>query len=177
MAVIKDVQDMNEREMKVFKKYLANYYRRICAASSPSPNFCEALLFLQANRRAAKLIEEIRAGYKTGFVSFDFDFESMRDSITTKPSGFLIGYDTGEGTNNLELFFVEPAPSSYPRHDVIHELLKEYIAVAKTNGSFYIQTETDSSDVHLNEDLKTLSFKQVNKNHQQRIYKREIRRS
>lgn len=107
MAVIKDVQDMNEREMKVFKKYLANYYRRICAASSPSPNFCEALLFLQANRSATKLIEEIRTGYKTGFVSFDF--ESGRDSVTTKPSGFVIGYDTGEGTNNLELFFVEHA--------------------------------------------------------------------
>ncbi len=46
MAVIKNVQDMNEREMKVFKKYLADHYRRICATSSPSPNFCEALLFL-----------------------------------------------------------------------------------------------------------------------------------
>lgn len=175
MAVVKNIATLNEEERKKFTRVLTNYLRRkqIVSAIEPS-HFAKAKQFLMAKRDALTTISDIQKGTKTGFVSYDFDFESKRDGVAMEPSGFIIGFDTGEGNNNLMHLYAVDTPQSYPRLNIIRDLFAEYVEVAKSNGSHYIQTESSISEEKLPEDLDALDFEKAGLVGREEIYNKTI---
>lgn len=158
MSVIKNIAELNGKEWEEFLKFYSAYFRNFSLSKMREPHLNKIDTFLRARRCALIELSRIKEGFTTGFVSYDFDFESERDTVSRKPNGFMIGYDTGEGTNNLSHFFVTRETESYPRTDVIRDLLAAYIQVAKSNGSFYIQTSSSIFDSRLSADLDALEF-------------------
>lgn len=175
MAVVKNIAELNEEELKKFKEFYVTYFRKEYVESNVKhPHLCKINLYLMARRYAEIVIGDIKAGHTTGFASFDFDFETKRDGIALVPSGLIIGYDTGEGTNNLMHLFVAREPQSYPRLIILRDLFASYSEVAKNNGSFYVQTSSDLFDPRLTSDLNALSFDRVCTDGTEEVYKKSI---
>ncbi len=175
MAVVKNIATLNEEERKRFTRVLINYLRKKYMNNVIEPShFAKAKQFLLAKRDALTTISDIQKGTKTGLVSCEYDFEIKKNRFTMLPCGFIIGYDTGEGNNNLMHLFVANSFQNYQRLEIIRDLFAEYVEIAKSNGSHYIQTESSISEEKLPEDLDALDFEKAGLVGREEIYNKTI---